>query len=343
MVVKDDGSLVSKELARKKPIETMVSGPAASLLGAGILGRGFLKTDEKDLWVMDVGGTTTDMAVVENGRPVVSPNGARVGQWKTMATVVETRIRGLGSDSLVAFGLDGRIVLGPHRVLPLCRLAARWPEVTGRLSDQKNTGLPATLAGVFFLPGAPADSSLNHDETDILKSLERETPLPLAVNAENCFKSGRRFGGLAAFSHPAVLVSAFTPTDAMSILGLYHQGEREAAVLGARILGHSLRLEPDELATRVLEEFSRLLAMEIVSYGFDGEGVAYDDVQFAAKGILRAAFGLLVPGRVKVKLGNRSPSAASGRIVGGAGPFSGAWPRRARAGASVRVEEGKWI
>ena len=59
MVVKGDGSLVSEEWARTKPIETLVSGPAAGLVGAGLLSPGLWNTDERNFLDLDGGGTTS--------------------------------------------------------------------------------------------------------------------------------------------------------------------------------------------------------------------------------------------------------------------------------------------
>ncbi|MEA3341443.1 MAG: hydantoinase/oxoprolinase family protein, partial [Chloroflexota bacterium] len=95
MVVKGDGSLVRAEWAMRRPIETILSGPAASVVGAQYLaGRG-------DVWVVDVGGTTTDIAVLHDGRPRLNPEGARVGEWQTMIEAVDVYTVGLGGDSQV--------------------------------------------------------------------------------------------------------------------------------------------------------------------------------------------------------------------------------------------------
>ena len=321
MVVKGDGSLVSEEWAREKPIETVVSGPAASLVGARVLGRGFMTPDEKDLWIVDVGGTTTDLAFVRDGRPAVNPNGARVGQWNTMTLAVETRTRGLGGDSLVALSKNGAVVLGPRRVLPLCRLAAKWPDVVRKLKSQKNLWTPASQAGYFFIPGAPPEPGLNSDELDLLTAMDKETPLALAAHAERCFNSGRRFRGLTALKHPCIMASAFTPTDAMAILGLYNDGLREAAVLGAEILGRTLHLTAEELATRVLEEFGRLLAQEIVSYGFERDGLAYQEECYADDGVFSAALGRREGGRIRVSLEAEDPVMLLGAPVAVLAPF----------------------
>lgn len=63
MVVKGDGSLMSEEMTRVKPIETILSGPAASIVGAI-----FLTGAESDI-ALDMGGTATDIAILEKGRP----------------------------------------------------------------------------------------------------------------------------------------------------------------------------------------------------------------------------------------------------------------------------------
>ncbi|MDR1920984.1 MAG: hydantoinase/oxoprolinase family protein, partial [Candidatus Adiutrix sp.] len=246
MVVKGDGSLVSEEWAREKPIETVVSGPAAGLVGARALARGFLSAEEKDLWVLDVGGTTTDMAFVRAGLPAVNPNGARVGKWKTMTVAVETKTRGLGGDSLTVIDAAGLISLGPRRVLPLCRLAKTWPEALETLRLQKLLNTPSTAAGYFFVPGTPPEPGLNEDESAILAAMAETTPFAMARYAEMLFETGRRFIGLSALSHPSIMVSAFTPTDAMAVLGLYNVGSREAAALGAELLGRRLKLSADQ-------------------------------------------------------------------------------------------------
>ena len=70
-VVRGDGALISAEFARRRPIETILSGPAASIVGARWM------TGAQDALVSDIGGTTTDIAVLRDGRPAIDPEGAR--------------------------------------------------------------------------------------------------------------------------------------------------------------------------------------------------------------------------------------------------------------------------
>jgi len=93
MVVRGDGALISARLARERPIETILSGPAASLVGARWL------TGVRDALVSDIGGTTTDVAVLRDGQPEIDPEGALVGGFRTMVEAVAMRTTGLDPDA----------------------------------------------------------------------------------------------------------------------------------------------------------------------------------------------------------------------------------------------------
>ena len=116
MVVRGNGSLVSADFVRERPVETILSGPAASLLGAAHL------VGEKDAIISDIGGTTTDIAALRDGRFDLGARGATVGGHRTMVEAVAMATHGLGGDSEVlladrALGAD--LVVGPRRVVPL--------------------------------------------------------------------------------------------------------------------------------------------------------------------------------------------------------------------------------
>ncbi len=78
MIVKGDGTLMSVEMSMDRPIDTILSGPAASILGAK-----FLANTENAL-IVDMGGTTTDMALLIDGRVAINPQGAQVGNGRPM-------------------------------------------------------------------------------------------------------------------------------------------------------------------------------------------------------------------------------------------------------------------
>lgn len=115
MVVRGDGSLMRADYAIERPVETVLSGPAASVIGARFLsGRG-------DCIVVDMGGTTTDIACLQSGKCAVSNEGARLAGWRTRVRALEICTFGLGGDSEICMQAEEKVKIGPHRVVPLCR------------------------------------------------------------------------------------------------------------------------------------------------------------------------------------------------------------------------------
>lgn len=228
MVVKGDGSLINKRTALARPVETVMSGPAASVIGATFLsGRG-------NVLVADMGGTTTDIAVVHGGRPAVNPEGAVVGDWPLMIDAIEVHAIGLGGDSEVRFGGGLGIAIGPRRVIPLSLLASQYPEVVDRLEQQSRSS---------------ANSRHNkfvarfHDNEVLLRGLsdaQREAWEILArgpVELDEIVARDRRTArALAQLVRKGLAIySGFTLTDAAHVLGRSDHWSRPAAEAGARV------------------------------------------------------------------------------------------------------------
>lgn len=260
MVVKGDGSLVRAEWAMRRPIETILSGPAASAVGAWHL------AGRRDVWAVDVGGTTTDIARLHAGTPILNPEGACVAGWQTMVEAVDVHTTGLGGDSYVRLDEARRLSIGPRRVVPLSLLASEWPAVNAEL--RRVLALPPAKrppgAGEFVVSGRPAGVRLAAEEEEVLRELATG-PLSLAALAER-----RRAGALmrrrieALESRGLARRAAFTPTDALHVLGRYTQWDVEAARLGAELLAQALGLPLADFCARVVGDVARLIATEIV-------------------------------------------------------------------------------
>lgn len=155
MVVRGDGALITAEFARARPIETILSGPAASLVGARYM------TGLDDAVVSDIGGTTTDIAVLDGGRLRLDPEGATVGGMRTMVEAVAMRTFGLGGDSEVSLherSLTSTIVLGPrisrasrHPTRPTC-LAGKRTGIPPRLDWAPNCSHASATARAIMSP-----------------------------------------------------------------------------------------------------------------------------------------------------------------------------------------------
>ena len=92
MIVKGDGSLMPDREAICKPVETVLSGPAARAIGGRFL------SGQGHALVIDVGGTTTDMALVDDFKMTISEDGARVGRFETAVKAARIRTAGMGGD-----------------------------------------------------------------------------------------------------------------------------------------------------------------------------------------------------------------------------------------------------
>jgi len=228
MIVKGDGTLIAAEVALEYPVETVLSGPAASVVGAGFL------SGLKDFAVADMGGTTTDVAIVAGGAPVVRGEGAVIGGWRTMVEAIDVRTCGLGGDSEVHLNRDARLAVGPRKVMPLSLLATRFPQVLPQLRTLAAGERVAQFAAQFAFRNSSADPGVPLDrlEARIWEALATE-PRPLAALTRTAqgAEAARRLvdRGLAT-------VAAFTPSDAMHVLGRQEGWSVEAARLGAAIL-----------------------------------------------------------------------------------------------------------
>lgn len=116
MIVKSDGSLMDEKLAAERPIETVLSGPAASITGAVEL------SDTDNAILLDMGGTTVDIADYNNGSVKISCNGARVAEWRTSVRAVAVSTYGIGGDSWIQ-AEGGWIKAGPLKAEPVSRIS----------------------------------------------------------------------------------------------------------------------------------------------------------------------------------------------------------------------------
>lgn len=234
MIVKGDGSLVNAESALQRPVGTVLSGPAASVLGACAL------SGLRDAIVADMGGTTTDIAVVRNGRPELSFDGALIGGWQPMVEAVRVYSIGLGGDSEVRFSGGHGISIGPRRVVPLSLLASEHPEVLTALEAQANS--PANSSQLRFALRAQHDEALlARLPEDERQAWERLAEGP--VDIERAASDDRRLArALARLERKGLVIySGFTPTDAAHVLGISSHWSAAAAVLGARIWARQMR------------------------------------------------------------------------------------------------------
>jgi N-methylhydantoinase A/oxoprolinase/acetone carboxylase beta subunit len=315
MVVKGDGSLVRAEWAMQRPIETILSGPAASVVGAWHL------AGRRDVWVVDVGGTTTDIAILEDDRPRVNPEGAQVGAWRTMVEAVDVHTVGLGGDSQVRVNgrhsaRNGWLEIGPRRVMPLCLLAHQYPQVVNELRRQATEDQGNSSAGRFVLAQRQAAHALSDSDRELLAQLTKgpQSLISLTSKVRYSFMISRQIDGLAA--RRLVLQAGFTPTDALHVLGRFRQWDAEAARIGAELLATQAGLAPEAFCERVVLGVSDRVAMELVSKALSDEGTQPDwGQQPAASALLARALNAIHNSSLKCQLTLKQPLVAIGAPV----------------------------
>ena len=310
MVVKGDGSLVCAEWAIRRPIETILSGPAASVVGAWYL------AGRRDVWMVDVGGTTTDIAVLRDGRPRLNSEGAQVGRWRTMVEAVDAHTVGLGGDSLVRLDAEGRLAIGPRRVVPLCVLSTTYPGVVEALRRQAGQRQWDGLATQFVMRQRQTVSELSETERALMQHLDGG-PQALAALVEKL-----RYGSLAVRqiedleARRLILRAGFTPTDALHALGRFERWNAAASQLGAELLAKQAGLSPEAFCERVVSGVSNRVTTALVSKLLSDEAAPPDWArENAAAALLARALGNEPASDLDCQLALRHPVVAIGAPV----------------------------
>ena len=277
MVVKGDGSLLHSDFARTRPVETVLSGPAASLSGAA-----FLAGTDTAL-IADIGGTTTDIAFLQNGAPRLRAEGALVGGWQTMVEAAEIRTCGLGGDSevrAVTRGRDGGVTLGPRRAVPLSLLATQHPEIIAIMEEQLGLAVPMQTDARFVFPVMPdgVPGWLTRSETRLAQRAIEMGPTPIAEIAATQLALGAVD---RLISRGLLGLAAFTPTDAAHVTGAFTEFDVSAAELGAALmarqkngLGEAIASDATGLAVMTLATLHQRsgLALMDAALAHDGAG-----------------------------------------------------------------------
>lgn len=273
MVVRGDGALISSSQARQRPIETILSGPAASIVGARWM------TGADHALVSDIGGTTTDIAVLRNGRPSIDAGGARVGPYRTMVEAVAMRTHGLGGDSEVHFiseGLQGGVTLGPRRLLPISLLAMDAPEVVhSALDSQLHSTTPGEYDGRFVRRvQGQSDEGLSPQDADLLERVG-DTVKPLGVILQNRIEQGalKRLVGRGL-----IQIAGLTPSDASHMLRRVDVWDRDAAekallLFGRRRTGsgNMLSAVPNVVAQMIVDRLNYQTGLALLETAFAEE------------------------------------------------------------------------
>ena len=277
MVVRGDGALISAAMVRERPIETILSGPAASIVGARWL------TGASDALVSDIGGTTTDVALLRDGLPEIDPEGARVGGFRTMVEAVAMRTTGLGGDSevhLITEGLKGGLRLGPRRLIPVSLLAVEHGAMVHAALDRwLNADAVGEMDGRFVVPMAGQVAGLSPREAAVLERVTVPMTMAQALTSRLEVAALERL-----VARGLVMVSGVTPSDASHVLGGLDAWDREAAEKAVRLLARR-RTGAGERFASGPEPFARAVVDQVTAQTVDCllEAAFGEDAAFAGE------------------------------------------------------------
>ena len=289
MVVRGDGALISAAMVRERPIETILSGPAASIVGARWL------TGASDALVSDIGGTTTDVALLRGGLPEIDPEGARVGGFRTMVEAVAMRTTGLGGDSevhLQTTGLTGGLRLGPRRLIPVSLLAVEHGQMVHATLDRALTAeAVGEFDGRFVVPMQGQTGGLSAREATVLARITKPMPVAAALSSRLEVAALERL-----VARGLVMLSGVTPSDASHVLGRLDVWDGMAAEKALRLQarrrgGTGDRFAPDAatLAARIVDQLTDQTVDCLLEAAFDEDpGIVGDGAALARHELTRA-------------------------------------------------------
>lgn len=267
MIVKGDGSMMSEAMAKEKPVETILCGPAASLVGAMHM------TGLKDAIVMDMGGTTTDIGILREGKPRLEPEGAIIGGKRTHVMAAEIATSGIGGDSRILVN-GNRIVLSSIRVMPLCIAATHWDCVAENLRNV-----------TFDRPSVPIDS-IGEDNSMMDIEMYRTLRIPdegvvssedmrfieLAVGRPYTLKEASSILNIHPFLFSVAKMESrgyiqrigMTPTDILHADGTYRRYDTESSKAAVGHMAKLLRIPEDEFITQSKINIRNKLCIELM-------------------------------------------------------------------------------
>ncbi len=243
MIVRSDGSLMSETFARLRPVETILCGPAASVLG----GRALAGRD--DAVIVDMGGTTTDISLIKDGAPVRASDGISIGSWRTFVRGVFIDTCGLGGDSAVR-AYDKKLVLETRRVAPTSLLARDWPGVTETLRKLVAGRWTHTqpVHEFYTLVREPSQRAALREADLALVNALKAGPLGLREAAAAAGTDVYHLDTARLENEGYVLRCGLTPTDIMHLRGDFDAYDTEAARLAAIFVMRCLGMREDALA-----------------------------------------------------------------------------------------------
>jgi N-methylhydantoinase A/oxoprolinase/acetone carboxylase beta subunit len=259
---------MSSAMAKQRPVETILSGPAASVAGAKYL------TGIRDALVVDMGGTTTDTAALAANSVSLNEQGSNIGGHRTHVKALEIRTTGLGGDSLIDF-TKGQFNIGPKRVAPIAWLGQMYPGTKDALKFL-NQNLPHYVTStrkmqIFVVTGSIKQIKLTALEKQIVSLLEtRPYSIDELVQKTNALSDSSL--PLKRLEENFILQRCgLTLTDLLHITGQFSKWDQHIAKEYCEMFCLLSKKPMPELTRHLLDMGVNLLTLELLKRQLDDE------------------------------------------------------------------------
>lgn len=265
MVVRGDGTLMTDKFAAETPVETIHSGPAASAIGGRFLSQ------QDDALIVDVGGTTTDLALIRGGEVTISEQGASVAGYKTSVKAANLLSIGMGGDSHITLDRQNEIAIGPERVVPLSYLVHEYPEISVHLKalTQKTWPPPSPIfLEYWFLLREPTNKHIiRSDREKKLVEFLKDGPKPVpAILKELDLFHTNQLSADELLRQEIIGKAGLTPTDLLHVDGRYTPWDVQASKYGLAMFSNFLSWDAKNLTEFIWSQITKIIVRAIVEF-----------------------------------------------------------------------------
>jgi N-methylhydantoinase A/oxoprolinase/acetone carboxylase beta subunit len=228
------------ETAKLRPVETIMSGPAASIVG------GLALSGRSEGMVIDIGSTSTDVACVRDGMPPLGKKGVTILGKATHVRTMDVHTIALGGDSHISMDESGNISLGPRRSVPLVTSSVTYPSLKDRMRRDGSV--------TYLIPHKDKTRTLTPSEMKVLAHVKENAPCrvsdiadayPLMYTLPTVIDSLLAAGSL--------IFTSLTPTDLMVLTGRFETGDKEASKIGLSIFSRNAGITDEQLILKVMD------------------------------------------------------------------------------------------
>ena len=252
MVMKGDGTMMGIDAAKVRPVETIMSGPAASAVGGRFL------SGMDTCVVVDIGSTSTDIAFLRNGLPPVNKDGASVGDHRTHVHAMDAYTIALGGDSHVFVDTTGKMNIGPRRAVPLSTVSLEYPDLPDKMRIMKRSS--------FIIPHMSRTSYLSPHSSAILKWVRDNAPCtqdeiteahPRMYTCKSVIADLMKRGN--------IILTGLTPTDVLLARNRLNMGDKAAAKEGLHIEAFKMNMTAEQFGIKVIDRIIVMIGRSILT------------------------------------------------------------------------------